>query len=96
MPDPVLKRALRELPSRLATTIYLADAKGYTYAEIARITGVPIGTVMSRLHRARKRLRARLADSALRKERPAEEVIRLFEKRRRPVPNPHVSQFQGK
>ena len=64
MPDPVLKRALRELPGRLATTVYLADAEGYTYAEIARITGVPIGTVMSRLHRARKRLRARLADLA--------------------------------
>jgi RNA polymerase sigma-70 factor, ECF subfamily len=63
MPDPVLKRALRELPARLATTVYLADAEGYSYAEIARITGVPVGTVMSRLHRARKRLRARLADS---------------------------------
>ena len=63
MPDPVLKRALRELPARLATTVYLADAEGYSYAEIARITGVPIGTVMSRLHRARKRLRAKLTDS---------------------------------
>jgi RNA polymerase sigma-70 factor, ECF subfamily len=63
MPDPVLKRALRELPARLATTVYLADVEGYRYAEIARITGVPVGTVMSRLHRARKRLRARLADS---------------------------------
>ena len=60
MPDPLLKRALRELPDRLAITVYLADAEGYTYAEIARITGVPIGTVMSRLHRARKRLRAAL------------------------------------
>ena len=63
MPDPELKRALRELPARLATTVYLADAEGYSYAEIARITGVPIGTVMSRLHRARKRLRATLAAS---------------------------------
>jgi RNA polymerase sigma-70 factor, ECF subfamily len=63
MPDPVLKRALGELPARLATTVYLADAEGYSYAEIARITGVPIGTVMSRLHRARKRLRAKLTDS---------------------------------
>jgi RNA polymerase sigma-70 factor (ECF subfamily) len=63
MPDPVLKRALRELPARLSTTVYLADAEGYSYAEIARITGVPIGTVMSRLHRARKRLRAKLTDS---------------------------------
>ena len=63
MPDPVLKRALRELPDRMAATVYLADAEGYSYAEIARITGVPVGTVMSRLHRARKRLRATLADS---------------------------------
>jgi RNA polymerase sigma-70 factor, ECF subfamily len=63
MPDPVLKRALGELPARLATTVYLADAEGCTYAEIARITGVPLGTVMSRLHRGRKRLRAKLEDS---------------------------------
>jgi RNA polymerase sigma-70 factor, ECF subfamily len=63
MPDPLLTRALRELPDHLAMTVYLADAEGYTYAEIARITGVPLGTVMSRLHRGRKRLRAKLADT---------------------------------
>jgi len=63
MPDPLLTRALRELPDHLAMTVYLADAEGYTYAEIARITGVPLGTVMSRLHRARKRLRDKLAES---------------------------------
>jgi RNA polymerase sigma-70 factor, ECF subfamily len=61
MPNPALVAALRGLPSHLATTIYLADAEGYRYAEIAEITGVPIGTVMSRLHRARKRMRAMLA-----------------------------------
>jgi RNA polymerase sigma-70 factor (ECF subfamily) len=61
MPDPALSQALRELPSHLSTTIFLADAEGYSYAEIAEITGVPLGTVMSRLHRGRKRLRARLA-----------------------------------
>lgn len=63
MPDPLLKRALRELPAHLSRTVYLADAEGYTYAEIARITEVPLGTVMSRLHRGRKRLRASLAGS---------------------------------
>ena len=61
MPDPVLKQALRELPSHLSATVYLADAERYSYAEIAKITGVPRGTVMSRLHRGRKRLRAWLA-----------------------------------
>jgi len=61
MPDPALTAALRGLPGRLATTIYLADVQGYRYAEIAEITGVPIGTVMSRLHRARKRVRTMLA-----------------------------------
>ena len=61
MPEPALRQALRELPGHLSTTVYLADAEGYSYAEIAEITGVPLGTVMSRLHRGRKRLRARLA-----------------------------------
>jgi RNA polymerase sigma-70 factor, ECF subfamily len=61
MLDPALRQALRELPSYLSTTVYLADAEGYSYAEIAEITGVPPGTVMARLHRGRGRLRARLA-----------------------------------
>lgn len=85
MPDPLLKRALGELPGHLARTVYLADAEGYSYAEIATITGVPLGTVMSRLHRGRKRLRAELTDA----RRPADletkghsvdEIIRLFER----------------
>ena len=62
MADPGLLDARRKLPGQLAATVYLADAQGYTYAEIAEITGVPLGTVMSRLHRARKRLRSQLAD----------------------------------
>jgi RNA polymerase sigma-70 factor (ECF subfamily) len=60
MPDPALREALRGLPYHLAVTVFLADAEGYRYAEIAEITGVPLGTVMSRLHRGRKRLRVRL------------------------------------
>jgi RNA polymerase sigma-70 factor, ECF subfamily len=62
MADPALRDALRELPGQIAATVYLADAQGYRYAEIAEITGVPLGTVMSRLHRGRKRLRALLRD----------------------------------
>jgi len=60
LPDPALRVALCRLPRHLRTTVFLADAIGYSYAEIAEATGVPLGTVMSRLHRGRKRLRAHL------------------------------------
>lgn len=62
MPDPAVWAALRALPDYLIRTVYLADVEGYKYAEIAEMTGVPLGTVMSRLHRGRKRLRARLVE----------------------------------
>ena len=42
--------------------VFLADVEGFRYAEIAEITGVPLGTVMSRLHRGRKALEKRLWD----------------------------------
>ena len=57
-------RALRELPDGFSATIYLADIEGYPYKEIAEIMGVPIGTVMSRLHRGREQLRERLVAHA--------------------------------
>ena len=64
MPDPRVKRALQQLPEDFRITVYLADVEGYTYREIACIMRAPIGTVMSRLHRARGQLRDLLKDYA--------------------------------
>jgi RNA polymerase sigma-70 factor (ECF subfamily) len=59
--DTEILAALRELPDDFRVAIYLADIEGYPYKEIAEIMGTPIGTVMSRLHRGRAKLRERLA-----------------------------------
>ncbi len=59
--DSEILHALRELPPEFRETIYLADIEGYPYREIAEMMGTPIGTVMSRLHRGRAKLRTRLA-----------------------------------
>ena len=58
--DSKIIRALRDLPEGFRAVIYLADIEGYPYKEVAEIMGIPIGTVMSRLHRGRERLRERL------------------------------------
>ena len=63
--------ALRDLPEDFRVAIYLADIEGYPYREIAEMMGTPIGTVMSRLHRGRARLREKLAKYAPRQELPA-------------------------
>jgi RNA polymerase sigma-70 factor, ECF subfamily len=44
--------------------VYYADVVGFRYAEIARIMGTPRGTVMTRLHRGRERLRRYFAELA--------------------------------
>lgn len=62
LPDEEVQGALLSLPERFRTAVLLADVEGFTYAEIAEITGVPLGTVMSRLHRGRKALEKRLWD----------------------------------
>jgi RNA polymerase sigma-70 factor (ECF subfamily) len=54
------RQALEDLPECYRATIYLADVVGYSYHDVAEMIGVPVGTVMSRLHRARRRLRKQL------------------------------------
>lgn len=54
--------ALRELPEDLRAVIYYADVEGYRNTEIAVMFGIPVGTVASRLHRGRNRLRELLFD----------------------------------
>jgi RNA polymerase sigma-70 factor, ECF subfamily len=68
--DSDVLHALRDLPEEFRVAIYLADIEGYPYKQIAEIMGTPIGTVMSRLHRGRARLRSRLAGYAPAQSRP--------------------------
>jgi RNA polymerase sigma-70 factor, ECF subfamily len=56
--------ALKKLPASFQEAIVLADVEQFSYKEIAEILGIPLGTVMSRLHRARKLLRTELAGYA--------------------------------
>jgi RNA polymerase sigma-70 factor (ECF subfamily) len=62
--DNNVKEAMQQLPEKLRTAIYYADIEGRRFKEIAELTDVPIGTVMSRLHRGRHRLRRLLAEVA--------------------------------
>jgi RNA polymerase sigma-70 factor (ECF subfamily) len=64
LPDSTVIRALKELPKDFRTTVYLADMEGFSYREVADLMRCPVGTVMSRLHRARGQLRGMLADQA--------------------------------
>lgn len=64
MPASVVKDALHELPEDFRIVVYFADVEGLSYQEIATIMDSPVGTVMSRLSRGRKSLRAVLADYA--------------------------------
>jgi RNA polymerase sigma-70 factor (ECF subfamily) len=59
--DAAVTEALGALSPRLRQVVELVDLHGLAYAEAAEVLGVPVGTVMSRLHRSRTRIRARLA-----------------------------------
>ena len=74
--DDVL-RAIDALPDQFRETLVLSDVEGLPYAEIAKITEVPVGTVKSRLFRARQALQRQLYDYAvemgyIKKREPAE------------------------
>ena len=57
-------QALEQLPLEFRQVVLLADVEGFSYKEIAETLDIPIGTVMSRLHRGRKFLQKRLYDIA--------------------------------
>jgi RNA polymerase sigma-70 factor (ECF subfamily) len=63
--ETVIANALAALPPRFRDAVTLVDIDGLAYAEAAEALGVPIGTVMSRLHRARARMRQRLSSAGL-------------------------------
>jgi RNA polymerase sigma-70 factor (ECF subfamily) len=60
--DGDVKEAVESLPEQFRMAVLLADVEGFSYKEIADILDVPIGTVMSRLHRGRKALQKTLHD----------------------------------
>jgi RNA polymerase sigma-70 factor, ECF subfamily len=64
--DADVKAAVEELPEQFRMAVLLADVEGFSYKEIAEILDIPIGTVMSRLHRGRKALQKALHDVGVR------------------------------
>ena len=65
MPADRTLTALRQLPNAGQVVLYYAEVGGLCYSEIADILGVPVGSVMSRIHRARQRLRHLLSAAGL-------------------------------
>ncbi|MGU3501749.1 sigma-70 family RNA polymerase sigma factor [Mycobacterium sp. C31M] len=64
-PDNDIRDALHALPVEFRMAVYYADIEGLPYKEISDIMDAPLGTVMSRIHRGRTRLRARLSALAV-------------------------------
>ncbi len=60
-----VKDAMESLPENFRMAVLLADVEGFSYKEIAEILDIPIGTVMSRLHRGRKALQKQLYEFAV-------------------------------
>jgi RNA polymerase sigma-70 factor (ECF subfamily) len=64
LPDSRIKAAMAALPEQFRVTVYYADVEGLGYRQIAEIMNTAHGTVMSRVHRGRRRLRLLLTDTA--------------------------------
>jgi RNA polymerase sigma-70 factor (ECF subfamily) len=62
--DADLQAALDELPEAFREAVWLRDVEEFSYAEIARMLGIPIGTVMSRISRGRRQLFEKLTSAA--------------------------------
>ncbi len=62
--DEEILAALERIPLAFRDVVVLSDVEEFSYKEVAEFLGVPIGTVMSRLHRGRKLLRQQLTDYA--------------------------------
>ena len=69
--DADLQTALDALPEAFRQAVWLRDVEEFSYAEIAEMLGIPIGTVMSRISRGRRQLFAQLS---ARRQAPAERV----------------------
>lgn len=63
--DDEVRDAIDSLPEQYRLAVLLGDVEGFSYKEIAEQLDIPIGTVMSRLHRGRKSLQKKLHDFAL-------------------------------
>ncbi|MGH8917042.1 MAG: sigma-70 family RNA polymerase sigma factor [Acidimicrobiales bacterium] len=63
--DQTVRAALARLPRPMSQVVELVDLDGLSYAEAAAALGIPAGTVMSRLHRGRRKIRGRLAAAGL-------------------------------
>ncbi|PYV06887.1 MAG: RNA polymerase subunit sigma [Acidobacteria bacterium] len=68
--NQVVRQAIEELPAEFREVIVLRELEGLSYKQIADVTEIPVGTVMSRLARARKRLEQSLSQSREQREKP--------------------------
>lgn len=63
--DATVEQGFRNLPEKFRAVIEMVDLNGLSYQETADVLDVPVGTIMSRLHRARKRIREHIEEVGL-------------------------------